>query len=131
MTTPLWCLTAVAFFPYVLAGLGGYLRIQQLGTLDNHNPRVQINELTGIGSRVYAAQHNSWEALGLFTAAVLTAHVTGAAVESSATAALLFLACRVLHAACYILDLAVFRSLSAIAGIASCAWLFYLAGSAS
>lgn len=56
MTTPLWCLLAVAVFPYVLAGLGGYLRVQQLGSLDANHPRVQALELRDVAARAYAAQ---------------------------------------------------------------------------
>jgi len=31
----------LALFPIVLASIGGYFRVQQLGHLDNHLPRIQ------------------------------------------------------------------------------------------
>ena len=130
MTTPLWCLVAVAFFPYVLAGLGGYLRVQQLGTLDANHPRIQATELRGIAARAYAAQLNAWEALALFSAAVLVGHVVGADPGQSATAALAFVAARVLHAVMYIADQAILRTVVFLASLGCCIWLFVLAAGA-
>ncbi len=127
MTTPLWCLLIVATIPYPLAVLGGYTRIAQLGKLDNQNPRLQILELKGLGARAYAAQANAWEALALFTAAVLAAHLAGANAAASANAAILFVAARLLHAVFYLTNLALLRSLIMFVGLGSCAWLFVLA----
>lgn len=127
MTTPFWCLLAVAVAPILLAGVGGYLRIQQLGTLDNNNPRLQAAELRGAAARAYAAQQNAWEALALFGTAVVVAHLAGAAPGASAIAALVFVGARLLHATFYIADLASARSGAFIVGLASCLWLFGLA----
>lgn len=131
MTTPLWCLLIVAFMPFPLAVFGGYLRISQLGRLDNQHPRQQIGELKGLGARVYAAQANAWEALALFTVAVVTAHLAGANAADSANAAMLFVAARVLHAVFYLANLATLRSLIMFVGVGSCIWLFVLAASAA
>ena len=130
MTTPLWCLLIASFIPFVLAGIGGYLRVQQLGELDANHPRVQAYELRDVAARAYAAQQNAWEALGLFTAAVVTAHLAGADAGSSATAASLFIVARVLHAGAYIADLAPARTVVFIVALGSCIALFYLAASA-
>ena len=78
MTTPLWCLVIVAFIPLILAGVGGYLRLQQLGKVDNKHPRTQALELTGAAARTLAAQANAWEATALFTVSVVIAHLAGA-----------------------------------------------------
>lgn len=126
MTTPLWCLLIVMLMPIVLAGVGGYFRTKQLGTLDNEDPREQIKSLTGAGSRAYAAQQNAWEALALFTAAVLTAHVLMADPERSAQLAIAFVAFRVLHAVCYIGGWATARSLMFMGSLVSLIWLFVL-----
>ena len=126
MTTPLWCLLIVMLMPIALAGVGGYFRTKQLGTLDNEDPREQIKSLTGAGSRAYAAQQNAWEALALFTAAVLTAHVLGADPERSAQLAVAFVAFRALHAVCYIGGWATLRSLMFMGGLVSLIWLFVL-----
>ncbi len=130
MTTPFWCLLIVAFIPYVLAGLGGYFRVQQLGTLDNKLPRVQALQLEGIGARTYSAQMNAWEALALFATAVLVAHAAGADAGRSATAATLFVVARFLHAFFYIANLDVLRSGIQFVGLGACVWLFVLAAQA-
>ena len=55
MTTPFWCLAAACLIPYVLAGVGGYFRLQQFGSTDNKNPRLQTAKLEGTGARAAAA----------------------------------------------------------------------------
>src|SRR6185503_2761807 len=104
MTIPLWCLMVLALIPYLLAALGGYMRKQQLGVMDNHHPRIQNAQLTGVGARVWAAQLNAWEALTLFTATVAVAHFAGADPRRFAVASVLFLCARLLHPVCYIAD---------------------------
>ena len=126
MTLPLICLLIIIAIPFVLAGVGGYFRRSQLGSLDNHSPRQQARELSGAGARVYAAQKNAWEATAVFTAAVLTAHVVGADPRMSCWLAMAFVAFRVLHAICYIADWATPRSLTFIGGLVSAVWLFLL-----
>jgi len=127
MTTPLWCLLIVMLMPLLLAGVGGYFRNKQPGGLDNANPREQIKELTGAGSRAYAAQQNAWEALALFTAAVLTAHVMNADPATSANLAMAFVGFRMLHAICYIGGYATARSVMFLGSLVCVIWLFVLA----
>ena len=130
MTTPFWCLLVAVLLPYVWAGVGGYHKKQQFGSLDANHPRAQSAALEDTGARTNAAQLNSWEALPVFVAAVTVAHLAGAAVGLSAAAALLFVAGRVLHGVFYITDLAPLRSLSFVVGLGSCLWLFGLAARA-
>ena len=130
MTTPLWCLLAVAALPYVLAGVGGYFRVKQCGTIDNHSPRQQYAQLEGVGARAFAAQQNAWEALGLFTATVAIAHFAAADAERTASAAMFFVGTRLLHPICYLANWATLRSIVAIAGLASCIYIWTLAGRA-
>lgn len=131
MTTPFWCLLIAVFIPYVLAGTSGYFKAKQFGAIDNNNPRAQAAQLTGAGARAWAAQQNAWEALAVFTAAVVVAHLAGADAGRSAMAAQLFLGARVLHAIFYIADLATARSAIFFVGFGSCLWLFWLAASAA
>lgn len=126
MSVPLTCLLIAVIIPYVLAGVGGYFRTRQLGSLDNNNPREQAKELTGAGARAVAAQANAWEALSVFAAAVLTAHVTGADPVWSARLAVLFLIARGLHGVFYVADIATARSLSFMVGLVCCLGLFGL-----
>ena len=130
MTTPLWCLLIIALLPYVLAGLGGYYRIKQFGAIDNNDPRLQSSRLEGVGARVWAAQQNAWEALGLFTATVVIAHLAGADADQSAIAALVFLITRIIHPILYIANLATLRSVVFGIGLLSCAYMFVLAANA-
>ena len=130
MTTPFWCLIVVTFLPILIAFSGAYFKTQQLGTIDNNNPRAQSAQLTGAGGRAVAAQSNAWEALAIFTVAVGVAHMAGADPGSSATAAVAFVVFRVLHAGFYIADLAPLRSVSFLGGLASSVWLFTLAAGA-
>ena len=127
MTTPLWCLAAVAFLPYVCAWTGAYFKFQQFGTIDNKNPRRQAKELEGVGERLAAAQANAWEALPFFTAAVVTAHLAGAAPGTAATLSEVFLVTRILHPIFYAADLDKLRSLAFVVGFACVVGLFWIA----
>ena len=130
MTTPLWCLVITALLPYALSTLGGYFRQKQFGTLDNKNPRAQESALEGAGARVQAAQENAWEALPVFAVAVIVAHLAGADPDRSATAALVFVATRILHPIFYVANLDLLRSLVFLVGLANVIWLFVLAARA-
>ncbi|MEM1246184.1 MAG: MAPEG family protein [Acidobacteriota bacterium] len=128
MTTPFWVLLVTALIPYVLAGIGAAQRKSQLGTIDNSNWRAnQLPQLTGLGSRAYSAQANTWEAVAMFTAAVTVNHLAGADPGPSAVAALVFLGARVAHTLLYLADQATLRTLAFLIGWGSCLWLFALA----
>lgn len=130
MTTPFWCLLVAVLIPYVLSFTGAWFRQRQLGSIDNHHPRQQAMQLTGAGARCYAAQQNAWEALAVFTAAVTAAHLAGADAGSSALAAQVFIAARIVHAVAYIADRDALRGLAFVGGMACCITLFVLAARA-
>ena len=127
MTTPLWCLIIVTVMPLLIAGIGAYLRVQQLGELDTRHPRIQALELRGAAARALAAQQNAWEALAMFTVAVGVAHLAGAAPGTSTMASIAFVVARVVHAVAYISDFAPLRSIAFAAGFGCCIWLVVLA----
>jgi len=129
MTTAFWCLLVATLIPFALAGVTGYFKTRQLGTLDNKNPRIQGQQLEGAGARSIAAQQNAWEALAVFTAAVMVAHLAGVDPSRTATPALLFVAARVLHAILYVANVDILRSLVFLVGLGSCLWLFGMAAS--
>jgi uncharacterized MAPEG superfamily protein len=126
VTTPLWCLAAVAFLPYVCAWTGAYFKFRQFGTIDNKNPRRQALQLEGVGARLAAAQANAWEALPFFTAAVVTAHLAGAAPATAATLSQVFLVTRVLHPILYAADLDKLRSLVFVVGFGCVVGLLWI-----
>jgi uncharacterized MAPEG superfamily protein len=130
VTTPFWCLLVAVLLPYVWTGVGGYYKKEQFGSIDAKHPRAQSAALEGAGARVNAAQLNSWEALPVFIAAVMVAHLAGANAGLSAAASILFVAARILHGVFYIKDLAPLRSLAFAVGLGACLWLFGLAARA-
>lgn len=127
MTIPLWCLLIVTFLPFAWVAVAGQQRMQQFGSIDNRGPRQQQMQLTGLGARAMAAHQNAWEALAMFTAAVLTAHLNGATTGQAATAAMLFVIARIAHGLFYLADLDKLRSLSWMVGLGAVIWLFILA----
>jgi uncharacterized MAPEG superfamily protein len=130
MTTVIACLLIAVLIPYVLAGVGGNLKARQFGKVDNNNPRAQSALLTGAGARAVAAQQNAWEALAVFTAAVAAAFFAGVDPAAIALPALIFVAARIGHAACYLADLAAARSSVFLVGTVACIWIFVRALSA-
>ena len=129
MTTALWCLVIVLVFPLVLAGVGGYFRVRQLGSLDNKNPRVQALELRDVAARAYAAQQNAWEALAMFSGAIIIAHVAGVEPGQLATPAVIFVVARILHAVMYIANLDLARTGVFVVGLGCMVRMLWLAGS--
>jgi len=127
LTTVLACLLVTVLIPYVLSGIGGYHKGRQLGKIDNNNPRLQAAQLTGAGARAVAAQQNAWEALAVFTASLAAALFAGVEPGRVALPALIFVAARIAHAACYLADLATARSSVFFVGLLACLWIFVLA----
>ncbi|MEZ5567531.1 MAG: MAPEG family protein [Halioglobus sp.] len=127
MNTVISSLLILCILPIACAWIAGYHRHKQLGSVDNKEPRVQSQQLTGAGARAVAAQANSWEALAIFSAAVLAISVSGVALASISTLALVFTALRVLYIPLYIGNLDALRSLVFLAGYGICMYLFYLA----
>ena len=123
MTTPFMCLFIMIVLVYVIAGIGVYFRSQQLGSIDAEHPRVQALELRDVAARAYAAHQNAWEALAVFTVAVVVNHLAGADPGLAATTSVVFLVARVGHAAAYIANKPILRTLSFLVGIVSCVTL--------
>jgi uncharacterized MAPEG superfamily protein len=124
MTVPFWCLFIGALLPTLLAFTGGYFKSQQFDSVDNNNPREQSAQLTGAGARVVAAQSNAWEALAVFTAAVTVNHLGDGAAGTAATASMIWVAARLVHAGAYLADLAPVRSLAFLVGTVCSITLF-------
>ena len=127
MPVALIVLVFVSLVPYVLAGLGGYVKIKQLGRLDNNHPRTQANELVGSAARVIAAQSNAWEALAFYTAVIFAVSASGVAWSELAVPSLVFGATRLIHPILYIANIATARSLIVVLGVSSCIYMLSLA----
>lgn len=121
------CLLIAVFMPLVCAWIGGFYRHKQLGSVDNKHPRLQVNKLEGPGHRAYAAQQNCWEALAMFSAALLAIHMSGVVIASLATLCVAFIVLRVVYIACYLANQDLLRSTAFIGGFGLCLYFFYLA----
>lgn len=126
MSTIVNILFAVAMMPIILNFISHYFKYKEFGVVDNNNPRQQAASLSGPGSRSIAAQQNAWEALALFSAAILGAYLMGASAEQMLMPAYIFLAMRIAHALCYLADWAILRSIVWIIGLISCIWIIQL-----
>ena len=127
MTVAFWCVFIACLLPIVTAWACAYFRVKQFGKIDNKHPRAQYAQLEGAGARAYAAQQNAWEALPVFTAAVLVAHLAGVDPSKSAIAAEVFIVARILYPVFYIANKDALRSLAFIVGLGACIALFIMA----
>jgi uncharacterized MAPEG superfamily protein len=127
MKTALFVLLVLCSFPYIMAAISSYFRRKQLGKIDNANPRQQYTQLQGAGARAVAAQQNAWEALGVYTAALVAVTASGAMVEHLAESAIIVLIARTLHGVFYLADLDKLRTLSFAVATATCFYLLYSA----
>lgn len=128
MPVALWVLVYLAFIPYLLALLGGYLKIRQLGYLDNKHPRLQEKQLqSSSAARIIAAQANAWEALGLYLATLFIVYVMSVPWEELTVPAAVFGLTRVLHPILYFANIATLRSISVLVGTLCCAHMVWLA----
>lgn len=110
MAIHLWCIVAAWGLVYA-AKVPVAVAMQRAGGYDNRHPRAQQAALTGWGARSVAAHLNGFEAFAPFAAAVLVAHVSGAATGLIDILAVVFVASRVAYTGLYIADLASVRSL--------------------
>lgn len=116
MTISLWCLLIGSILPYVWFGASVSARKEQFGDVDNKNPRAQTAKLEGKGARAVAAHQNAFEALAIFTPAVLVAHVAHADPMLSGALAGAWVVFRVLHGVLYLADID--KARSAVFGLA-------------
>lgn len=127
MSGLLWSLAYVTLLPIVWAVVAGSQRARQPGGFDNSTPRRQAAALTGLGERTNAAQQNAWEALMMYTPAVMIATLTGADAGATTVTGLVFCVARSLHGVLYCLNLATLRSLTWFVGIGCTIYLIVLA----
>jgi len=101
------CVLVAALLPIVCAGIAK----AGFKGFDNRNPRDWLARQEGFRRRANAAQANSWEALPIFAAGVLTAIQTGAAQGRVDGLALTFIVARLLYVLSYVADWAALRTL--------------------
>ncbi|NBB92097.1 MAG: hypothetical protein GVY32_02890 [Gammaproteobacteria bacterium] len=120
MTIALWCVLIAGLMPLAYAG------IAKAGdkSFNNRRPRDWYQSVTGYRRRAWWAQQNSLEAFPLFAAAVIIAHIAGAAQAAVDALAIAFIAFRVAYGICYLADIHLARSLMWAGGLVCCIWLF-------
>lgn len=126
MKTAIIVLLCLCVMPYVFAVVTHYYRQKQLGKVDNQHPREQYTHLQGPGARAVAAQQNSWEALAIYSAALLAVVASGIEVKYLAEVAIIVLIGRILHGVFYLANLDKLRSLAFLIAAIPCFYLFYV-----
>ena len=122
MTTAYWMILVAGLLPYWPTGVSKWRR-----TYDNAAPRAGIDRLPPKQQRAYWAQLNAFEAFPLFAAAVIVAHLAGAAQHWIDGFAVAFVVFRVLYTLAYIHDRPTLRSLLWIGGLLCVIGLFVTA----
>ena len=122
MAIALWTLLLAVLMPIVCAGVAK----AGPGRYDNRNPRDWQAKQQGYRARAYAAQQNSWEALGVYVAALVAAFIGNVPLETLGLISAIFAVSRVAYLACYLADLATLRSLVWLVGFGSCICLIVM-----
>ncbi len=91
-------LTLVFWLPYILAHIGN------VGLIPALTYKADDTPLPGWAARAKKAHYNAIENLAPFAALVIVAHLTGAANEATAWAAITFFWARVAHFALYVVN---------------------------
>lgn len=117
---------AAALLPYASTA---YAKFADGGarTYDNHAPRAQMDALPPARRRAWWAQLNAFETFPAFAAAVIIAHLAGAAQAWIDALALGYVALRIAYALLYIYDRPTARSLAWALAQACMAGLFVAA----
>ena len=121
MALSYWCVLLACLLPIVAAGVakwGTFSRSVREGGFDNEDPRAWLARQSGRRARANAAQANSFEALPLFIAAVLTAQQLQVRQELIDGLALAFVLLRVVYILLYVTNRAAARTLVWSAGLA-------------
>lgn len=114
-----YCLTIIMILPIVLALSSIPFRLKQFSMVDINNPRPQAAKLKDAGERIVNAQKNAWEALAIFLTAIFIATSNNVPTEAIATACMVFVVARILHAFFYIIGNGILRFIAFFIGFAS------------
>ncbi|MGH6637683.1 MAG: MAPEG family protein [Polaromonas sp.] len=112
-TIAYWCVLIAALLPIVCAAIAKYGMMstpRREGGYDNRNPRGWLARQADWRGRANAAQANTFEALPLFFAAVIIAHLLQAGQTQLDILALLFVVLRIAYIMMYVANLATARS---------------------
>lgn len=126
MTLAYWCILPAYLLPLFCAAIAKAAGGFKLS--DNRNPRDFLAHTQGLAARAHAAQQNGFETFAPFAAAVLVAHATGNAEQSTVNLlAGLFIAFRLAFICSYLADKSTMRSLAWAGGLCCIIGLFVAA----
>lgn len=117
MEYPYWTILVAVLLPYLWATVGMVFKIKMDGKIDLKTPREQAARLQGPGKRANAAQSNSWEALGVYTACFFSAVMAGVQPEYVTLPAIGWVSFRVLHGLAYLADIGLLRMVCFVGGM--------------
>lgn len=121
MTIAFWCVLVAGLLPYAASWIA-----KSKKDFDNAHPRTWLERQHGFRARANAAHLNSFEALPLFAAAVIIAHLRGAPPHTVDLLAIGFIAARLIYLALYLANLATLRSLAWVAGLICVVLMFFV-----
>lgn len=127
MTTAYWCVLVGALLPLVwtmIAKAGGP---RKMPVAANHSPREFLATQQGHQKRADYAQLNAFEAFPAFAAAVIVSHLAGAPQHSIDLLALIWVAARIAHGVCYVVDWSSLRTTFYFVGMGCVVGLFVVA----
>ena len=110
MTTLIICLFIALLLPFI-AKLPVAFAMNKLGGYDNNHPRSQQSKLTDFGARALAAHQNAFEAVIIFTPAVLLAIATNHTGDFIQQLAIVHIIARIAYNILYLLNIGLLRTL--------------------
>lgn len=116
------CVLIAAFLPIMFTGLA---KVGNMKRYNNNKVREFQDKLEGWQRRAHYAQLNSFEAFPFFAAAVIIANLSSTMPASVHTAAMVFIACRLIYGLCYIKNWGSARSLFWTGGFVTCVWILF------
>lgn len=111
----------LVYLPFLVVGYGRL----QVG-YDMSAPRAMFDKLPPFAQRATWAHQNSFEAFMLFSAAALSAYVTGQDSQLASASAMIFVVARLFYSVFYILNIPLARSLMFAVGSTCISVLFIL-----
>ena len=112
-------LTALLWLPYIL------VRIAKYGVMEALTYRADGKPVAAWAERAKYAHYNAIENLVVFAALVLVAHLTGAANDATAAAAVTYFLARLLHYPAYVAGIPYGRTPTFAIGWLSLVCIFY------
>jgi uncharacterized MAPEG superfamily protein len=124
MTLAYACVLIGGLMPLLWTATAKFGGRRKMSFAENAGPRDFLANTTGLQKRADWAQQNAFEAFPLFAAAVIVAHLSGAAQARIDLLAMLWVGFRLAYGLCYLADWATARSLTWTAALACAVALF-------